>query len=81
MTLQILRSQLAGVSESDFELVVRTHAENLRAFEQHMEHIRAGSKEHQPYPPPHSLPIVDRAVRRPDFVPDYRIIDDVGLGE
>lgn len=75
MTEKVPLSALAGVSPADFDAVVQVHAENVRQHESHVRAIAAG-EERQPYPAPHSLPIVDRCVRRPDLAVDYEIIDD-----
>lgn len=72
MAYEVLKSRLRGID--NFDAIVRQHAKNLRDWHAHQELVAA--KQADPYPPPSAPEIVDSAVRRPDFVPDYELIDD-----
>lgn len=76
MTAKVLLSELGPFSRDDFALCVQKHAEDLRAHDAHAAAIAAGDEERVPYPPPTSLEVVDRCVRRPDLKVDYAIVDD-----
>lgn len=65
---KVLLSELSGVSPDDFALVVRTHAENLRAWHK---------VDHTPYPAPWAPSVVERCIVGPDFTIAYELIDDV----
>lgn len=76
MTEKILLSELRGVTREDFDLCVQTHARDLREHDEHHTRLALGAEDHVAYPAPSSLSLVDRAIRRPDFVVDYEIVDD-----
>lgn len=76
MTVKIPLSELGQTSAEDFDMCVRVHARDLLEHDAHHTKIAQGDTERVPYPPPVTVPLVDRAIRRPDFVPDYEIVDD-----
>ena len=76
MTVIIKRPDLQGISEQDFAACVKIHADNLKAWTAQMEKIEQKVPGFDPYPPPHTHPLVNSVVRRPDFVADYKIVDE-----
>lgn len=76
MPVQIPLSELGQVSQEDFAKAVRIHAENLKVYKAHSDAIAGGSEEHEPYPPPSALVIVDKCIRWPELEIDYEIVDD-----
>ena len=80
MTAKVLTSELGVISREDFALCVQKHADDLRTHDAHMAEIAAGDKDRVPYPPPSSLELVDRCVRRPDLVADFEVVDDTPPG-
>lgn len=75
MTIRILRSELEGVSDSDFARVVEVHAKDLRDYRDH--HVLKDSEDEfwQAYPMPWTLPIIRSAINTDTLQPDYVIID------
>lgn len=71
MTHLVLRSSIKD--GKTFARDVDTHAEELRNYELHHAAVLRGEADH--YPPPSAPSDVDKAVRRPDFIPDYKIVD------
>lgn len=74
MTYKIKKS-VADVLPN-FKKAVEIHARDLKAWHEQMANVKKDPKNFQPYDPPWAPEEVDRAVRRPDFVPDYEIVDD-----
>lgn len=72
MTLRIKLSQLQGIGVETFAQMVADHARELRWHDEHH-----ADPARDPYPAPSASPLVDAAVRRRDFAPDYTIEDDV----
>lgn len=72
MTKRIQRSDLEGVSDSDFAFVVEVHAKDLRDYRRHRAEIAAGLR---PYPMPWTLPVVRSAINPDTLQPDYVIVD------
>ncbi len=71
MTHLIPRSHIPD--ENAFARAVELHAGELSSYETHIAAVNRG--EAQYYPPPGAPVDVDLSVRRPDFVPDYLIVD------
>jgi hypothetical protein len=71
MTHLVLRSSIKD--EKTFARDVDTHAEELRNYKLHYAAVLRG--EADLYPPPSASADVAKAVSRPDFMPDYKIVD------
>lgn len=66
-TLKVLKSQVVGINFAD---EVARHAQELRWHAERTPDMHTT-------PAPVARELVDRAVRRPDMVADYEIVDDV----
>lgn len=73
MTVKIMLSAIGDLVA--FKALVDDHAAELRQYAEHVAAVKMG--EAQGYPPPVANELVDRAVRRPDLVPDFEVVDDV----
>lgn len=71
MTFEVKKSQITGV---DYDALVLAHTAELTKYADHMAAVARG--EADAYPPPYADPLIDNAIRRPDLVPDYVIVDD-----
>ncbi len=71
MTYQIKKSILRGI---DFSLLVNDYITELKAYDKHMKFVESGKAD--PYPAPDAPTEVKEAVRMPEMIADYEIVDD-----